>query len=187
MALNLYRRHRKECEGGHPEDTRSGEFEEGRRGWKKCACLIHVSGTLGGKFNRKQTGKSNWDEAKTIVGAWEKAGAWDSKLVVQLPSKPPAAEQPKRTTVADAVNVFLLIGHDYVAAIGDSLLISLCPKYSWRNLWRAHECRSEGASRQVELRDSRRIGRGRKTLRVKHPLRYRGRTLSSQASRPDGQ
>jgi hypothetical protein len=37
MALKLYRRHRKECEGGHPEDSRTGEFEEGRRGRKKCA------------------------------------------------------------------------------------------------------------------------------------------------------
>jgi len=64
MALKLYRRHRTECEGGHPEDARSGEFEEGRRGWKRCACLIHVSGTLGGKFNRKQTGKSEWVKPK---------------------------------------------------------------------------------------------------------------------------
>src|SRR5207249_8847032 len=32
MALKLYRRHRKECEGGHAEDACSGEFEEGRRG-----------------------------------------------------------------------------------------------------------------------------------------------------------
>jgi hypothetical protein len=29
MALKLYRRHRKECEGGHSEDARTGEFEEG--------------------------------------------------------------------------------------------------------------------------------------------------------------
>jgi hypothetical protein len=64
MALKLYRRHRKECEGGHPEDTRSGEFEEGRRGWKKCACLIHVSGTLGEKFNRKQTRARVWTPGK---------------------------------------------------------------------------------------------------------------------------
>jgi hypothetical protein len=41
MVLKLYRRHRIDCEGNHPEDSRSGEFEEGRRGWKKCACLIH--------------------------------------------------------------------------------------------------------------------------------------------------
>ena len=35
MALRLYRRHRKECEAGPPEDFKSGEFEEGRRGWKR--------------------------------------------------------------------------------------------------------------------------------------------------------
>jgi type 1 fimbriae regulatory protein FimB len=28
MALNLYRRHRQECEAGRPEESRSGEFEE---------------------------------------------------------------------------------------------------------------------------------------------------------------
>jgi hypothetical protein len=56
MAIKFYRRHRKECEGGHVEDSRMREFEEGRRGWKKCGCLIHVSGTLGRKFNCKQTG-----------------------------------------------------------------------------------------------------------------------------------
>src|ERR1035441_8768123 len=75
MALKLYRRHRTECEGAHPEDARSGEFEESRRGWKKCGCLIHVSGTLGGKFNRRQTGKADWDEAKALVALWEKAAS----------------------------------------------------------------------------------------------------------------
>jgi hypothetical protein len=58
MALTLYRRHRKECEANYPEDFCSGEFEEGRRGWKKCACIIHVSGTLGGKSSRKQLRRS---------------------------------------------------------------------------------------------------------------------------------
>ncbi len=28
MALKLYRRHRKDCQGNHPEDSRSGEFED---------------------------------------------------------------------------------------------------------------------------------------------------------------
>jgi integrase len=108
MALKLYRRHRTECEGGHAEDTRSGEFEEGRRGWKKCACLIHVSGTLGGKFNRKQTGKSDWDEAKALVTAWETANAWDGKLALQPAPEPPQEEaQPRRIPIADAVKVFL--------------------------------------------------------------------------------
>jgi hypothetical protein len=31
MALQLYRRHRKECKAGRPEDSKSGQFEEGRR------------------------------------------------------------------------------------------------------------------------------------------------------------
>ena len=30
----LYSRHRKECEAGRPEDSKSGQFEEGRIGWK---------------------------------------------------------------------------------------------------------------------------------------------------------
>ena len=42
MALNLYRRHRLECEASHPEDFRSGEWEERRKGWKRCNCAIHV-------------------------------------------------------------------------------------------------------------------------------------------------
>jgi len=29
--------------------------------------LIHISGTIVGKFNRKHTGKSDWEEAKAIV------------------------------------------------------------------------------------------------------------------------
>jgi hypothetical protein len=37
MALPLYRRHRKECRVGRPENSKSGQFEEGRRGWKRCA------------------------------------------------------------------------------------------------------------------------------------------------------
>jgi hypothetical protein len=74
MALKLYRRHRKDCEGNHPEDSRTGEFEEGRRGWKRCACVIHVSGTIAGKFNRKQTGATEWEQAKAIADEWVKAG-----------------------------------------------------------------------------------------------------------------
>jgi integrase len=105
MALTLYRRHRNQCEAGHPEDTRSGEFEEGRRGWKKCACRIHASGTLGGKFNRKQTGKSDWDEAKALAAALEQAGAWDGKT--EPPPSPVPTTVSARITIADAVQVFL--------------------------------------------------------------------------------
>ena len=65
MALRLYRRHRKECEAGHPEDFKSGDCEEGRRGWKRCGCPIHASGTIRGKFKRQSTGQWEWDAARS--------------------------------------------------------------------------------------------------------------------------
>ena len=104
MALKLYRRHRAECEAGHAEDSRTGEFEEGRRGWKKCACLIHVSGTLGKKSSRKQTGKSNWDDAKAVVTVWESARSWDGvEPVLVVPVPEPDA---RRVTIARAIQMF---------------------------------------------------------------------------------
>jgi hypothetical protein len=60
MALKLYRRRRKGRNGGHPEDARTGQFEEGRRGWKRCACIIGVAGIPCKKFNRRQTGETDW-------------------------------------------------------------------------------------------------------------------------------
>lgn len=56
---------------------RSGEFEEGRRGWKRCACLIPVSGTLSKRFSRKNTGLSGWEKARRVTAIWEAAGSWD--------------------------------------------------------------------------------------------------------------
>ena len=77
MALNLYRRHRKECEAGRAEDSNSGEFAERTRGWKRCACVIFVSGTLAGRFSRKRTGATTWDEARAYAAAVEAlATAW---------------------------------------------------------------------------------------------------------------
>ena len=70
MALNLYRRHRRDCEAGRAEDSTSGEFAERARGWKRCACVIFVSGTLAGHFRRKRTGATTWDEARAF---WEAA------------------------------------------------------------------------------------------------------------------
>jgi len=67
MALQLYRRHRTGCEGGRPEDFRSGQFEEGRRGWKQCACLIHTSGSIAGKSSRRSTGERDWEKAQAVA------------------------------------------------------------------------------------------------------------------------
>lgn len=103
MALKLYRRHRTDCEGKHPEDSRSGEFEEGRRGWKKCACLVHVSGTLGRKFARRQTGKSDWVEAKALAAAWQAADCWEGNAAPAPTTVAP--DVPDRTKIADALNI----------------------------------------------------------------------------------
>lgn len=106
MLLKLYRRHRIDCEGNHPEDSRSGEFEEGRRGWKKCACLIHASGTLGGKFSRKQTGKPNWSEAKAVAAALEQSGSWDGAVAPPQPERVPS-EDAQRITITHATEAFI--------------------------------------------------------------------------------
>jgi len=109
MGLKLYRRHRLECEGEHAEDSRSGEFEEGRRGWKKCACSIHAAGTLSGKFSRRQTGKSSWLEAKSVAAIWEGAQSWDSPLKPEQPAPAPSPDAAGRVTIADAIASFLAV------------------------------------------------------------------------------
>jgi integrase len=77
LALNLYRRHRRECVAHRPEDSRSGEFEERQKGWKRCDCPIFASGVLARRFKRRQTGRFTWDEAKAVVADWERADSWD--------------------------------------------------------------------------------------------------------------
>src|ERR1039458_8511715 len=78
MRLNLHRRHSEHCTGGHPAFKRSYEADELRRKLKKCFCPIYASGTLGGTFRCKNTERTDWDEAKTVVAAWEQAGAWET-------------------------------------------------------------------------------------------------------------
>jgi integrase len=107
MPLNLYRRHRQECEGGHPEESRSGEFEERKKAWKRCACFIFASGTLGGSFKRKYTGKSDWDGARTVAAEWEKAGSWDGTPASPPQPAPVENPVPARITIADAIKIFL--------------------------------------------------------------------------------
>jgi hypothetical protein len=63
MALSLYRRHRRDCKAGHPEEFHSGEFDERKKGWKRCACPIFASGTLSGRAGRRSTGQWEWKEA----------------------------------------------------------------------------------------------------------------------------
>ena len=40
-----------------------------RAGEAQSVAIIHASGTLAGKFNRKQTGCFKWEEARTVAQA----------------------------------------------------------------------------------------------------------------------
>ena len=95
MALNLYSRHRRDCKAGHAEDSTSGEFDERARGWKRCACVIVVSGTLAGRFRRKSTGVTTWDEARAYSAAIEALGSWSGQPVPAVPA-PDAHAAPAR-------------------------------------------------------------------------------------------
>jgi hypothetical protein len=104
MPLNLYRRHCEECKAGRAPDSRTGEFEDRKKGWKRCDCSIFASGTLKGKFKRRSTGVSGWNEAKTIIADWK---SWDDELPVSIP--PPTTEPTitAKVTIDKAIKDFL--------------------------------------------------------------------------------
>jgi len=103
--MNLYRRHRPDCEGGHPFDSRSGEFQERKKTWRKCACYIFASGTLQGHYKRKYTGTSDWAEAKAVADQWDAAGSWVAKpQPAAAPPPVPASEQ--RITIERALKSY---------------------------------------------------------------------------------
>ncbi len=49
---------------------------------------IYAAGTLGRNFNRKNTKKITWAEAKALVVQWEAAGKWDDEEARAFPSLP---------------------------------------------------------------------------------------------------
>jgi hypothetical protein len=107
MALHVYRRHRTDCTAGRPNEFRSSELDERRRGWgARCECQIQVSGTLGGKFSRKSTGTADWAEAKRVAAAYEEAGSWSGQPVVAPSAPEPAPERPL-VAVAAAFETFI--------------------------------------------------------------------------------
>jgi integrase len=107
MKLNLYRRHRPECESGRPADSRSTEAEERRKGWgRKCLCPIQLSGTLDGEFSRKSTATSDWSEAQRIAAAHESADSWTG-IPKPAPVAAEAAPTKIRCTVVDACKTFV--------------------------------------------------------------------------------
>lgn len=115
MPLNLYRRHQGKCEAGHSLDKRTGEFEERKKGWKKCGCYIFASGALGGKYRRKYTGTTDWAEARVVAAEWEKAGYWGGEIPTPVSVAVPQAPAPTRITIERAVKAFLAELHESAA------------------------------------------------------------------------
>jgi len=107
MALTLYRRHRRECKAGHPHQFRSSEFEERKRGWKRCECPIVVAGTLNKKFLRQSTNKWEWDDARAVAGAIETSGSWGDEPIPILVREPLPKSDPTRFPIAQATKSLL--------------------------------------------------------------------------------
>jgi integrase len=112
VALSLYRRHRRQCTARHSHNSFSTEFEERKRGWKRCECPIVVAGTLQKKFKRHSTNLWEWDQVRPIAAAFEQAGSWDAAALAtvsaaqpSLPS-PGGAAQTKRVTINDATEAY---------------------------------------------------------------------------------
>lgn len=108
MSLHLYRRHRRDCAAGHAEDSRTGEFEERKKGFRRCDCPIFAAGTLDGKRQRKSTGQWEWDAARAALAQLDATPA----PIVEAPVKtaePPVAVSSvaQRPTITEITTAFL--------------------------------------------------------------------------------
>jgi hypothetical protein len=83
----------------------SSEFDERRKGRKRCECPITASGTLHGKYRRQSTGAWEWQAALAVVAAWEQAGSWTSPL--QRPVVAKEIPSASRITITEATQGFL--------------------------------------------------------------------------------
>jgi hypothetical protein len=104
VPLALYRRHRQGCKGGHPYNSRTSEYDERKKGWKRCECPIFASGTLHRHFRRHNTGQWEFEAARAVAASLERAGSWKGAVP---PSPPTEDPQATRITVEDATGAFL--------------------------------------------------------------------------------
>lgn len=104
--LSVYRRHKRNCKAGHPKDFRSNEFDERRKGFKKCSCPIFASGTLAGVSRRQTTGAWEWDAAKAVAAQLEASGSWAATTGAPA-FEPPESSSRRRRSIPDACKLFL--------------------------------------------------------------------------------
>ncbi len=105
--LALYRRHRRDCKGSHAEELRTSEYDERKKGWRRCECSIFLSGTLHGKFKRQTTGKWEWDDARLIAVQWEGLGRWNASLNETVTTSAATNDAFDSATIKDATEAFL--------------------------------------------------------------------------------
>ena len=102
--MNLYRRHGSRCAGKRALHEMTYESDESRRSWRKCLCPIYASGTIGGKFKRKNTEQVEWSHAKAVAAEWDKSPSWGGTLPPERPAPPEV--QPSRITIDRALKTF---------------------------------------------------------------------------------
>lgn len=104
MALHLYRRRRRDCKSGQPEDSLSSELDERKKGWKRCDCPLTASGTLASRYQRQSTKQWEWEPARAVVARWEANRSWAAAPAYLPAQTAPAAP---RVTIAEATKAFL--------------------------------------------------------------------------------
>jgi integrase len=107
MALALYRRHRRDCKAGHPEELRTSEYDERKKGFRRCECPIFVSGTLQRRFRRQTTAQWEWDAARAVASQLEAADDWDGAIEEPLPPKMDESRGQNRIAINDATDAYL--------------------------------------------------------------------------------
>src|SRR3569833_1041092 len=105
--LSVYRRHKRECKAGHPHELRTSEFEERKKGWKRCDCPIFASGTLNKVSRRQSTAQWEWEAARQVAAALEQAGSWTGSPAPPAPVVEQEPASKHRITIADAIKVYL--------------------------------------------------------------------------------
>ena len=122
MPLALYRRHRRDCKGGHAESLRTSEYDERKRGWQRCECPIFVSGTLQGAFKRQNIGQWEWESARIVAFSYEQAKNWSG--TIPEPTQPLLNQTPdhNRATIEKAIKT-------YLAEFGEHAALATQKKY----------------------------------------------------------
>ena len=106
--LALYRRHRQNCKASHSHNSRSSEYDERKKGWKRCECPIFASGTLD-KVAKRQEYRSVGDEdvARLIASKWGDLREGGTALSRKSQRPDVIPDTPKRTTISEATQAYL--------------------------------------------------------------------------------